>query len=351
MIHLEKKKYYKNLDFLRAIAVLMTVFAHYSPIEIPYLWYGVSIFFSISGFLITEILLKKKEGDFEVLQILKNFYIRRSLRLFPLYYSFIFLFWALLHFANLHLWQDRFNYYFLFYAPNFLIAKISLGEAMGFAHLWSLGVEEQFYLFWPVILLFIPRKGILLTILFFISVGIYFNTARFNTSMDMHLMPFSHFHTLCGGALIAVLKIYYNRMFLYIAQIRHKLLIIAFISLLYFLFFTDLTKISLSFFQAISLAFFTSVLVLYHLFPFHIKFTQNRFFSFLLYTGKISYGLYLVHMPIPYFIRAIFTKILPNYQLHEYVVVLISLIFSFIAASISHKYFESYFIRLKDKFE
>ena len=329
----------------------MTVFAHYSPVEIPYLWYGVSIFFSISGFLITEILLKKKEGDFDVLQILKNFYIRRSLRLFPLYYSFIFLFWALLHFANLHLWQDRFNYYFLFYAPNFLIAKISLGGAMGFAHLWSLGVEEQFYLLWPVILLLVPRKGILLTILFFISVGIYFNTAKFNTPIDMHLMPFSHFHTLCGGALIAVLKLYYNSMFLFIAQIRYKLLIIAFISLLYFLFFTDLTKISLSFFQAITLAFFTSVLVLYHLFPFHIKFTQNRFFSFLLHIGKISYGLYLIHMPIPYFIRTISTKILPNYQLHEYVVILISLILSFIAASISHKYFESFFIRLKDKFE
>lgn len=329
----------------------MTVFAHYSPVEIPYLWYGVSIFFSISGFLITEILLKKKEGEFDVIEILKNFYIRRSLRLFPLYYSFIFLFWALLHFANLHLWQDRFNYYFLFYAPNFLIAKISLGGAMGFAHLWSLGVEEQFYLLWPVILLLVPRKGILFTTLFFISVGIYFSTARFNTSMDMHLMPFSHFHTLCGGALIAVLKVYYNRMFLFISQIRYKLLIIAFISLMYFLFFTDLTKISLSFFQAITLAFFTSVLVLYHLFPFHIKFKQNRFFSFLLYIGKISYGLYLIHMPIPYFIRAISTKILPNYHLHEYLVILISLIFSFIAASISHKYFESYFIRLKDKFE
>jgi peptidoglycan/LPS O-acetylase OafA/YrhL len=348
---IETKNYYTNLDFLRAIAVLMTVFAHYSPVEIPYLWYGVSIFFSISGFLITEILLKKKEGEFDVLEILKNFYIRRSLRLFPLYYSFIFLFWALLHFANLHLWQDRFNYYFLFYAPNFLIAKISLGGAMGFAHLWSLGVEEQFYLLWPVILLLVPRKGILLTTLFFISVGIYFSTARFNTSMDMHLMPFSHFHTLCGGALIAVLKVYYNSMFLFIAQIRYKLLIIAFISLLYFLFFTDLTKISLSFFQAITLAFFTSVLVLYHLFPFYIKFTQNRFFSFLLYIGKISYGLYLIHMPIPYFIRAISTKILPNYHLHEYLVILISLIFSFIAASISHKYFESYFIKLKDKFE
>lgn len=329
----------------------MTVFAHYSPVEIPYLWYGVSMFFSISGFLITEILLEKKEGEFHVIQTLKNFYIRRSLRLFPLYYSFILLFWFLLHFANLNLWQDRFNCYFLFYAPNFLIAKISLGGAMGFAHLWSLGVEEQFYLFWPVILLLIPRKAILLVILFFICLGIYFNTAEFNTTMDMHLMPFSHFHTLCGGALIAVLKMYYNKIFLFISKIRHTLMIISFISLLYFLFFTNLTEISLSFFQAITLALFTSVLVLYHLFSFPIKLTQNHFFSFLLHIGKISYGLYLIHMPIPYFIRAVSTKIFPNYQINVYIVVLISLIVSFVFASLSHKYFESYFIRLKKKFE
>ncbi len=329
----------------------MTVFAHYSPVEIPYLWYGVSIFFSISGFLITEILLEKKEGEFHVMQTLKNFYIRRSLRLFPLYYSFIFLFWSLLHFANLHLWQDRFNYYFLFYAPNFLISQISLGGAMGFAHLWSLGVEEQFYLLWPIFLLLIPRKGILPTILFFICIGIYFNTARINTTIDMHLMPFSHFHTLCGGALIAVLKLYYKKTFLFITKIRHILLIISFISLLYFLFFTDLTEISLSFFQAITLALFTSVLVMYHLFSFPVNLTQNRFFSFLLYTGKISYGLYLIHMPIPYFIRAVSTKISPNYELNEYIVILISLIVSFSCASLSHKYFESYFIRLKKKFE
>jgi peptidoglycan/LPS O-acetylase OafA/YrhL len=351
VIHLEKKKYYTNIDFLRAIAVLMTVFAHYSPVEIPYLWYGVSIFFSISGFLITEILLDKKEGRFNILQTLKNFYIRRSLRLFPLYYTFIFLFWFLLHFANLQLWQDRFNYYFLFYAPNFLIAQISLGGAMGFAHLWSLGVEEQFYLLWPIILVLIPRKAILFTILFFICIGIYFNTARFNTTIDMHLMPFSHFHTLCGGALIAVLKLYHKKTFLFIAKIRYILLIISFISLLYFLFFTDLTEISLSFFQSITLALFTSVLVLYHLFSFPIKLTQTRFFSFLMYTGKISYGLYLIHMPIPYFVRAISTKVLPNYQLNEYIVILISLIFSFTCAHLSHKYFESYFIRLKKKFE
>ena len=258
----------------------MTVFAHYAPVEVPYLWYGVSIFFSISGFLITEILLEKKEGEFQVIKTLKNFYIRRSLRLFPLYYSFIFLFWSLLHFANLHLWQDRFNYYFLFYVPNFLISQISLGGAMGFAHLWSLGVEEQFYLLWPIILLLIPRKGILPTILFFICIGIYFNTARFNTTIDMHLMPFSHFHTLCGGALIAVLKLYYKKTFLFITKLRHILLIISFISLLYFLFFTDLTEISLSFFQAITLALFTSVLVLYHLFSFPVNLTKNHFFLF-----------------------------------------------------------------------
>ena len=351
MSYLRNKKYYENLDVLRAIAVLMTIWAHYSPFEIPYLWYGVSIFFSISGFLITEILLEKKETKIKVSEILKTFYIRRSLRLFPLYYSFILFFWFLLHFANLHIWQDRFNYYFIFYAPNFLISQISLGGAMGFAHLWSLGVEEQFYLFWPVILLLTPRRWMVVTITFFICVGLFFRTVQFNVDFDTYLLPFSHFHTLCGGALIAVFKMYYPKIFSVLASWRFRLLGIASILLLLALIFKDFGLRTSAFFQSTSLALFTSLLVLYHLFSFPRSMTQNSFYRALLYIGKISYGLYIIHMPIPYVVRAVFLKIQPAYQVNEYLVVLLSLIITFVFAALSFKYFESYFIRLKEKFE
>lgn len=351
MNHVEEKYYYSNIDFLRGIAVLMTIAAHYSPIEIPYLWYGVSIFFAISGFLITDILLRKKEQSLPVSQILRKFYIRRALRLFPLYYLFIFFFWALLHFANLHLWQDRFNYYFLFYAPNFLISKISLGGAMGFAHLWSLGVEEQFYLLWPIILLLMPRKFISVTIVVFICVGVFFETTQFSVNINMHLMPFSHFHTLCGGALVAYLKIHSPKVFHVIHKYRIHLLCLTTIFLLYFLVVDDFDLMRLSFFRATSLALFTSILVFCHLFALPTFVMQSSVYHILIYIGKISYGLYIIHMPIPYLVRAVMMKTLPNYQISEYFVLLISLLFTFLSAALSFKYFESYFIRLKEKFE
>src|SRR5580692_1790733 len=77
-----------ELDSLRTLAVFMTLLAHFSPVDIPYMWYGVPIFFTISGFLITTILLKtvNENPDGSRLKVIKNFMVRRVLRLFPIYY-------------------------------------------------------------------------------------------------------------------------------------------------------------------------------------------------------------------------------------------------------------------------
>ena len=144
--------YIPQLDTIRAIAVLLVIIHHWLPQDsvlniVPNGPLGVNIFFVLSGFLITGILLREKDKA-EVLKqkkktIFRNFYIRRSLRIFPIYYLFLFVLWVI-HDPSVQSDGTYFYTYtsnYLFYSQEFFPART--------AHLWSLGVEEQFYLLWP----------------------------------------------------------------------------------------------------------------------------------------------------------------------------------------------------------
>jgi peptidoglycan/LPS O-acetylase OafA/YrhL len=112
---------------------------------------GVHIFFALSGFLISENLLKQKTkivGFKGLGRAFKIFYIRRSLRIFPIYYLVI----ILLLIVPVVILADYVLWY-LFYAVNIMISRQHEWPGM-FSHLWSLAVEEQFYLFWPAIIFF-----------------------------------------------------------------------------------------------------------------------------------------------------------------------------------------------------
>src|SRR6185369_5004870 len=113
-------------------------------------WVGVDLFFVLSGFLITDILLKTKEQK----NYLVNFFIRRVLRIFPLYYGAIILFFVLA--ASAQQLRDQYQFYFSnqgmvwFHMQNWLYITKSEPTRYGmFIHFWSLSLEEQFYLIWP----------------------------------------------------------------------------------------------------------------------------------------------------------------------------------------------------------
>lgn len=139
----------KQLDGLRALAFL-SVFIHHAY-HVPALWIGVDAFFVLSGFLITGILLRAKEteGNF-----FGTFYFRRARRILPAYSLAIALAAMLFTFDWPHIW-----YWYAFFAAN--IGE-SLGKAGGGAlqPLWSLAVEEQFYLIWPLLVYFTPRRNL-----------------------------------------------------------------------------------------------------------------------------------------------------------------------------------------------
>lgn len=164
----------KGLDGLRAIAVLFVIISHtvlwpYLGIENPKIMalmnghIGVSIFFTLSGFLITSLLIKEKEetGQVDLIAFIK----RRAIRIFPLYYLAIF-FLMYMDWIGRASIPDCAYPYALTYTINF-IGKSCIHQTL--SHFWSLSVEEHFYIFWPVIFLLGKRNALIIATLMIIA--------------------------------------------------------------------------------------------------------------------------------------------------------------------------------------
>ena len=307
-------KYIPEMDSLRALAVLMTLGAHFLPdkglYHIPYLWYGVDLFFVISGFLITSILLNTKvsEGNISKFQTIKNFYIRRVLRLFPIYYLFILFFFLSKHIFNLYIWKDDYNLYFFTYLQNLYFFVIGSNQSM-FSHLWSLGVEEQFYLIWPFLIIFLPNRLINRFIIFIIILSILLNAIFIHIPFFRGL-TFSNFHTLGIGALLGY---YYciAKDNVILKQIRKYRLVYLIISLVLLIIVLNYQKLEFTYtFVIETLVALCGVLLvintIYGWPSILAKVIKNKLLQ---HIGKVSYGIYLFHMPIPFFLHFMAEKL------------------------------------------
>ena len=201
-------RYIKQLDSLRAIAVIFVIISHWVPPtnfinRIPNGAIGVDIFFVLSGFLITRILFVHKihslENGTSIYTLVKNFYVRRTLRIFPVYYLTIFATLAFSGTIGIDL-SSSFVYYAT-YTSNFYFFFSKTWGGM-FSHLWSLAVEEQFYLIWPWIILFVNKKYYLKIISCFILIGIVSQYLLSKNSMG-HLLTFTCFDAFGLGALLS----------------------------------------------------------------------------------------------------------------------------------------------------
>jgi peptidoglycan/LPS O-acetylase OafA/YrhL len=147
-------KYSRPLDGLRGLAILLVIFFHFGFLGAG--WIGVQVFFVLSGFLITSILLADKRqpaGPF-----FARFYWRRSLRIFPLYFGYLVL--LALVYAILRApaeFGERWQYLFS-YTYNYALLLVPLRQSVSFTHFWSLAVEEQFYLIWPLIVFLLSAR-------------------------------------------------------------------------------------------------------------------------------------------------------------------------------------------------
>jgi peptidoglycan/LPS O-acetylase OafA/YrhL len=153
----------RALDGVRGVAILLVILFHYGYLGCG--WIGVQLFFVLSGYLITSILLKDRNASLG--NYLKRFYWRRSLRIFPLYYLYLLV--ILVAYLVLKVppaFADQWPYLFTYtYNVRHILPNYDGSPLL--IHLWSLSVEEQFYLIWPLLVfVFAARrfKGLLIGI-------------------------------------------------------------------------------------------------------------------------------------------------------------------------------------------
>ena len=348
-----KAVYLNGLNGLRAIAAISVLFAHTTMdgisdfgiphIQLPLAGYGVTLFFVISGFLITYLLLLEREKN--GINI-RNFYVRRILRIWPIYYLFIIICFVASTFFPVFnsVFTSGISWY-VFMLPN--IPFIFSTGILILVHYWSIGVEEQFYLFWPWFVKYSLKRLLIYTIilffvLFFVKSGMWIIYGKNN--LVYRILGVNRFHCMLIGAFGAIL--FYAKNVIYLQLLQNKYLqIISW--LIFILVGIDLIQIpapiSSEFFGLISL-----VLVIGQVSnESKIINLELPLFNFL---GKISYGIYVFH-PIVIFLLSFLIKNI-NINIYLKYGLVYSSVFSItiILAFFSYNFYEMPFLKLKTKF-
>ena len=368
-----------GLDGLRAIAFLMVLSTHTGNGDFG--WMGVQLFFVLSGFLLTRILLRMKDS-LPAKQYFYKFYARRFLRLFPLYFFYLFILtiaiwqrdlisWGLLRSEIQKIVQPQLHYSYL-YIYNFFHASAIFQSTRFLTHLWSLSVEEQFYIFWPLILFFTPKEKLKSLFLYIIVLGpilrlvIYFIYENHllpslldNPYMAVYVLPFSHIDAFAMGAYISCFPL---------PNPRKQLLVLASaIPLLGFLTqylstgSVQFDTIGYEFTMFTAYKFVWGYSVLNYLFALLIHavdrtklFTNILDHCTLRYLGRISYGLYVYHFPVIWFLLAFQMEYRDQIHLFFYLgqarTYFVVLLVTIIISSISFYLFEKPINNLKDIF-
>ena len=203
-----------QLDGVRAVAVMLVLWYHFMPESAripngpPWGAMGVGLFFTLSGFLITRILLKCRlqiaAGTTGFWRSMKQFYVRRFLRIFPLYYAVL----IILLVVNPTKFRHRAWWNFL-YLTNVRFSYWPTQKPLEIErHLWSLSVEEQFYLVWPLLILVTPRKLLAPLIVCTIALAPYWRYTQYQMRLHIHEWMMPGCLDLLGiGALLAIFSL------------------------------------------------------------------------------------------------------------------------------------------------
>lgn len=357
------RMHYPALDGLRGIAILLVILYHnFSFIHFfNYGWLGVDLFFVLSGFLITEILINTRDTR----NYFKNFYIRRMLRIFPLYYLSLII--ILVIFPAIKDFPFTFDFYvdnqlwFWFYLENWLlIIKQWTYTHFVLNHFWSLAVEEQFYLIWPFVILWIKKPRYLLLLCF--TILLFVISARFyvwyyrETSYPVYqnIFLFTRIDGILIGAMLAIVKmINYNFLKKYSYIVIFGLAAVNFI-------FYFINKSEQFVFPYWAIVGYTTFAVIFALVAYEAINEKEKILNFILnipvlkFIGKISYGFYVFHWPVYLMLYKYVETWMKGLDLSTFNLKLsISLVLTFIGfllSVMSYYTYERAWLKLKDRF-
>lgn len=347
--------YYPRVDSLRFIAVLLVLTEHFGGILSKKMtpgYFGVDLFFVISGFLITSILFEVKYDS--VFKCYFRFIVRRGLRIFPLYYFTV----ILLVFLN-YTPANEYLIWLLTYTYNYAWVMFNIPDN-AVNHFWSLSVEEQYYILWPIIILSLrDKRGILILLTSFI-VLLGFTQYYFNVFPD--LSPYNKVSLLTRMASIGIGSL--------------GALITTNHSIFHYVFTNKVVEVIIL--GLVMICIVMPIKIKFIIFPFLAlyliyKSTKYCFLinivndildnKMVIYLGSISYGIYLIHLPLGFYLDKVMIYIVSSldngsselalsaFEKNKWLIQLpLFSIISFILASVINSYFEKPILKLKDKY-
>jgi len=367
----QKKIYFPHLDGLRFVAFFVVFLGHSFHTTLPNIsdasiyqilrsicrhgYLGVNFFFVLSGFLITYLLLHEQRWQQKI--NVGYFYMRRILRIWPLYFSVVFFGFVLFPLLKTLLGQSPNETaslsLFLTFLSNFNNLWHGPPDASMLGVLWSVSIEEQFYLVWPVLLAFVTPKRYMwlfvVVILLSLSARIYY----------MHDASARYFHTLCVisdmavGAVLAYASFNYSHYVLLIKNMPQKYIVAA-----YFLGFIGIILLKtyplqgpLLVAERLLLAIFFAFVVAEQCFAQHSWYKMGNY-ARISYWGRYTYGLYCLHF-IGILVALTLSKKMGTHRYLWGVLLLetvLALGFSMLLSWCSYHYLEAPFLRLKKRF-
>ncbi len=318
---------------------------------------GVYFFFVLSGFLITYILLKEKRTKGKI--SFKNFYLKRILRIWPLYYFVFligFLVLPLISWFNLPYFTEHFNnnYWFNFSFYALILPNVPYSVVPAVPHIgqsWSIGVEEQFYFFWPFLIAYFRKPFvtiILFTLLFVLFKGgiVLLGPELVPESIFSFLKKFfamNKFELMSIGALGAWLVFSDSKL---LNVIHNRFLAVASLASIPLLIFYTPTVIQ----DGIHLVYGILFLFLILHFSLAKKPLIDIEVQSLSYLGTISYGIYMYHLIVVFALVKIMSQFgMIENLFHNFLLYVGSFSISIAISAISYRYIEKPFLMIKEK--